>query len=547
MRGRVAILVGWTFGVLALGTVAATAADPDLRLVQAAADQDRPAVRALLRQQVDVNAARADGATALLWAAHWDDLEMVDLLVRAGANVNAADDYKVTALARACENASEAVVARLLAAGADPNAGQQSGLTPLMIASLTGSTTVVKALIAHGAAVNALTHEAQASALMWAVAQGHADIVRALVERGADIRASTAKGFTPLMFAARNGDIDIAKVLIAAGADVNTPGADGTHVLPHAIINAQDKFALFVLEQGADPNGRINGIAALHAASGGVSSWLSDWARRHGVGGSLGLGGGTSPLPADRRLTLIKALLAKGADPNARITASAMFMGYIGYPKRGAFEPYSTGTGDLYGATPLWIAAYAANGNVGGGAASEAGAAPLSDPTSDILRTLLAAGADPRLTTVDGTTPLMVAAGLGRATFSPGLQRARRSPTAEQAVHILLGAGSDINAVNEADFTALHGAAFRGLDEVIQILVDRGVDINARDFRGRTAYRIAEGSKQSFQFQAYPETAEFLRKLGANIRLGIPGTVQERARDLASDAANSRSTEQQQP
>jgi ankyrin repeat protein len=69
----------------------------------------------------------------------------------------------------------------------------------------------------------------------------------------------------------------------------------------------------------------------------------------------------------------------------------------------------------------------------------------------------------------------------------------------------------------------------RGLNEVIQYLIEHGADINARDFRGRTPYRIAEGAKQSFQFQAYPETAELLKTLGANIRLGIPGEMQERA------------------
>ena len=102
---------------------------------------------------------------------------------------------------------------------------------------------------------------------------------------------------------------------------------------------------------------------------------------------------------------------------------------------------------------------------------------------------------------------------------------------------LLLDAGADVNAVNEADFTALHGAAFRGLDEVLEILVQRGAHINARDFRGRTAYRLAEGSKQSFQFQAYPATAEFLKKLGADPTLGIPGTVQERNRDVNAASA----------
>ena len=125
-----------------------------------------------------------------------------------------------------------------------------------------------------------------------------------------------------------------------------------------------------------------------------------------------------------------------------------------------------------------------------------------------------------------------VAAGLGRATFAPGLPRGSRSQSAEGAVALLLERGANINAVNEADFTALHGAAFRGLNEVIEFLVAHGANINARDFRGRTPYRLAEGAKQSFQFQAYANTAAYIKSLGADTTLGVPGTVQERMRDI---------------
>jgi len=153
-------------------------------------------------------------------------------------------------------------------------------------------------------------------------------------------------------------------------------------------------------------------------------------------------------------------------------------------------------------------------------------------PAVDVMQALLDAGADLTLTSDDGTTPLMVAAGLGRCTFNPNIKRGARSRSAEAAVTLLLDRGAAIDAVNEADFTALHGAAMRGLNEVIKILVDRGANINAREYRGRTAYRLAEGSKQSFQFQAYEETAGYLKSLGANTRLGVPGTVQERMRDI---------------
>jgi ankyrin repeat protein len=207
-------------------------------------------------------------------------------------------------------------------------------------------------------------------------------------------------------------------------------------------------------------------------------------------------------------------------------------MFYVGHPTKGAFETYACGTGDLRGATPLWVAAYGANGFTGDAFNASVLRPHFADSSAEVIQTLLEAGADQHLTTDDGTTPLMMAAGLGRATHTPGQLRGVRSPSGEEAVRILLDAGADVNAVNEADFTALHGAAFRGLNEIVQILVERGADINARDFRGRTAFRLAEGSKQSFQFQVWPETAALLRELGADARLGLPGTVQERLRDI---------------
>jgi serine/threonine-protein phosphatase 6 regulatory ankyrin repeat subunit B len=542
MVSRATLLLA--LAALAAGSGAASAAAPDLRLVNAAAAQDKVAIRELLKQRVDVNARRADGATALLWAVHFNDLETVDLLIKAGSDVNAGDDHGVTPLAQATENNNVALVQKLLAAGAQPNAAQASGMTPLMTAAHTGNVEVVKALISRGADVNATTKETGINAVMWAVADQRPEVAKVLIENRADVRRSSSKGFTPLLFAARNGDIEMAKVLIAAGADVNERASDGTMPLPFAIQSGQEKFALFLLDQGANPDSEMAGVRALHIASGPVDLWLEPWTRtRYGAQVySAGNGGGFgSALSNQARLNLVKALLAKGADPNARITSSAMMMSYIGYPKKGAFEPYACGTGDLRGATPLWVAALNANsgsslsfqGSEGNRDADTRGAAV----TTEILETLLAAKADLKLTTVDGTTPLMVAAGLGRATFDPNLKRGRRSVGAEQAVTLLLDAGADINAVNEADFTALHGAAFRGLNEVIKILVDRGADKNARDFRGRTAYRMAEGSKQSFQFQAYPETAAYMKELGFDTKLGIPGTVQERNRDLAAAAA----------
>ena len=521
MRATVVCLVSLA---VAAGAVP-DAARQDPSLVDAVAAQDAAAVEAWLAGGADVNARRPDGATALTWAAHWDDLALAARLLEAGADPDAGDDHGVTPLERAAENASLAMVELLLDGGADAGAARTSGLTPLMTAARTGDAAIVEALLDRGADVNAVTAETRSTALMWALAAPHHDIARLLLARGADPTLETSAGFTTLMFAARNGDVAMGRALVEAGVDVNAPGSDGTHALPFAIIAGQAGFARFLLDEGADPNHRAGGVAALHAAAGGVGTWLGDWYRRHGrVGGRLG---------ASERLELVDALLAAGADPNARITSWAMLMSYIGYPRKGAFEPFAPGTGDLQGATPLWVAAFDLNG-----APSQVFSVipSFTGSSTDILSRLLEAGADLTLTTVDGTTPLMAAAGLGRATYTPRQPRGVRSPTAEAAVRLLVEAGADVNATNEADFTALHGATFRGLNEVIEYLVARGADIDARDFRGRTPYRMAEGAKQSFQFQSWPETAELLARLGADTDLGIPGTVQERLRDVPVDA-----------
>ena len=526
--------LGFLVAVWAAGVTVADG--QDLRLVAAAADQDREAVLALLDEGVDLDVARPDGATALLFSAHWDDVELVKRLLEAGADVNAADDHGVTPLERAAENASIAMVETLLAAGADVDAARTSGLTPLMTAARTGSVDVVRALVSGGADVDATVTATGSTALMWAVSERHAGIVRLLLAAGADPRASTVKGFTPLMYAARNGDIATAATLIAAGSEVDEPSADGTHVLPYSIVSGQDAFALYLLEQGADPNGAMGGVSALHAAAGNVGPWLGEWYRRHGRG-RLYAGLGGPRLGAARRQALVEALLARGADPNRRIEAWAMIMNYIGYPRKGAFEPFACGTGDLRGATPLWVAAYDMNG--ARGQAHVFAVMPSATTTGvGVMRALLDAGADLHLTTSDGTTPLMAAAGLGPATYTPREPRGVRARSSERAVEFLHGAGADINATNEAGFTALHGSAFRGMNEVIEYLVANGADIDARDFRGRTAFRMAEGSKQSFQFQTWPETAALLARLGANTELGIPGAVQERLRDIPVDAAD---------
>jgi ankyrin repeat protein len=99
-RGQTSSLI--TAFLLALLAVTPTARAGDLRLVEAARNQDQQQIRTLLNQHVDVNLRSEDGSTALLWAAHWNDLATAGLLIRAGADANAANDFRMTPLSQAC-------------------------------------------------------------------------------------------------------------------------------------------------------------------------------------------------------------------------------------------------------------------------------------------------------------------------------------------------------------------------------------------------------------------------------------------------------------
>jgi len=116
------------------------------------------------------------------------------------------------------------------------------------------------------------------------------------------------------------------------------------------------------------------------------------------------------------------------------------------------------------------------------------------------------------LTTTDGTTPLMLAAGVGH---EPGITRSTEA-TGLAAVKLCLELGADVNAVNKYGDTALHGATWRErADSIIQLLVDRGAKLNAKNNRGWTPLVIAEGIHTGGNYVHSESSVALLRKLGA--------------------------------
>jgi ankyrin repeat protein len=481
---------------VALLSVAARAEARGVSLIEAVKNGDVATVRALLSRKADVNHPEPDGTTALHWAVHRDDVQTADLLIRSGARVRVANRYGVTPLSIACTNGSAPLIARLIDAGADPNTTLPDGETALMTAARTGMVDAVRALLVRGAKVDAREPSKGQTALMWAAAENNAAIVKVLVEAGADVHAqSKAARFTPLMFAVRGGHIEATRALVDVGADVNATLPDGTSALVVAVINAHYELAALLLEKGADPNADGQGWTALHQVA---------WSRRHNAGFNL-----PGPVPTGNldSLELVRKLVRHGANINARMTKE---------PRDGNRNMLNR-----IGATPFLMAA-------------------KSDDVP-LMRVLLELGADPKLTTDEGTTALMVAAGVG--IWAPG-ENPGTHEEALAAVKLALEAGGGgVNDVNKNGETALHGAVYRGgAIPVIQFLADNGARLDVVNKKGWTPLTAADGVEYTPNvLKRYPEAAALLRQLMRDRGLPVaPSTQPGSDRASTSTAATSR-------
>jgi len=576
-----------TFGVfvafaLFLAFVVSVPAAGKSDVADAAMRGDTAAVRALLAQKADVNAPQADGATALHWAAYRSDKEMADILIRAGANAKAANREGATPLWLASVNGDAAMISALLGAGADPNERLPLGRTPLMLASRTGNVAAMTVLIDRGADVNARETLRGTTPIMWAADEAHAAAVKLLIDRGADFKARSnpaprgrgpalgkandprkavaaqgaalaareaspdlgtlnalgggARGgggrggrgggrgaggatpagaagddqvddaaaavglvrgrggaadggaLTPLVYAVRSNDLETVKVLLTAGADVNQVTGYGWSPLLVAAQNRYYKLGAYLLDRGANPNlANKGGWTPLYLATDNRNIENGDYPVRKG--------------DMDH-LEFITLLLDKGADVNARMKDS-------------------TETRTVF--TNQWLDE---NGATAFLRASQSGDLVL-------MKLLLSRGADPKISTTLGVSPLQVAAGIG---WVEGITYEWSPKATFDAVKMLIELGLDANAQADTGRTALHGAAHKGRSDVVQILVDHGAKLDVRDY-GNTDNRggkLAVHTWQAVDYAdglvrvgvqsaiAHPETGLLLRKLMTAAGLQAP-------------------------
>jgi uncharacterized protein len=533
---------------------------------------DRDAVRRLLKDAVDVNAAQGDGMTALHWAAMRDDAEAAEMLLYAGANVRAQTRLGgYTPLLLAARQGHAAVLKPLLDRGADVEAATTNGTSALMFAASSGNADAVALLLDRGAKIERADPVRGRTALIFAATLNRVDVVRLLAKRGGDLKATTKVldlaalsrepertkaidggpppmpqapgapqppavegkpaapapparrapvggvdrrfnlnelvytqgGMTPLLLASRQGHLETVRTLLDLGADVNQVSAgDRTSPLLIATLNGQFDVAKVLLERGADPNlAGENGATPLYAALN------CEWAPK-------------SLYPQPRAylqqqvsyLDLMKALLDKGADVNARLNKKVWYSGY-------SFDQSGL---DEIGATPFWRAAYASD--------------------LDAMKLLIAHGADSRIRTIkpagrprtgDGDrdakdisgvppipmggpaiTPLQAAAGAGYGE-SFAANSHRFAPTGMMAAvkYLVEELHVDVNDFDHEGNTAVHHAAARGDNEMIAYLVAHGADVTRVNREGKTTVDMANGPVQ--RIQPFPETIALLEKLGA--------------------------------
>jgi ankyrin repeat protein len=476
----------WMVTLAVVGMAAAGA--PAVTLVDAARTGDSQVVRSLLQEHaVDVNETAVDGMTALHWAVQRDDTRMVELLIRSGANAQSASRYGVRPLAIAAVNGNADILKLLLDAGADPNAGLSPDETAVMAAARTGKVDALKLLLDHGGRLDARDARGQ-TALMWAAAKDNGPAVRLLVEAGAaiDVRTNNPSkgvgrygdtsvfnspaptGFTALLFAVRAGSVEGTKALLDAGANVNDTLSDGESVLVVATANAHWELADMLLDRGADPNAAGAGWNALHQTV-------------HSRRPNLGYTPGPVPTGSIDSVNLVKKMIARGVNLDARMTKNGMKDGQRNRVNR-------------LGATAFFLAA--------------------KNTDVEVMKVLADAGASASIPSADGTTPLMVAAGLAMwYVGEDGGSLPGQEGEALEAVKLCVALGNDVNAANAAGETPMHGAAFRGVNPIVEFLVEKGAKLDPRDSRGWTPFTVANGISYGDVFKQQPQTAELLRKM----------------------------------
>lgn len=500
-QGAVGNLSSFPRGVLAAGILSVLLAGPlaaqdgnEQRVLELASAGDTQAALDLIGRNTDVTQSQSDGTTALHWAIYYNDLELVERLIDLGADVKARNTYGATPLSQAAIIGNTEVIEALLDAGAEADERGADDQTALMIIARTPNVEAAKLLVKRGADVNHVEQWRGQTALMWAAAQQQPQMLEFLIEAGADVDAQslpnkwerqvTAEprmkilppgGMTPLLYAAREGCTECVKLLIEADADLDKADPEGVTPLVMAGLNARWDSMKLLLEAGANPDKwDLYGRNPLYT--------VVDYS-------TLPHGGRADRLSSDLAtpLEIAELIIAKGGNVNLQLK---LFPPYRALgPDRGADGLLRTGV------TPLFRAARGAD--------------------IPMMELLINHGALIELPNEDGVTPLIVAAGFRQSAIDTR-GRFRNEEQALAATRILLDAGADPNRTENTGQTAIFGAASQGWNSVVQLLAEKGADLQHKDNNGNTPLDAAmgrAGANARSAGEQHLDTAALIEKL----------------------------------
>ena len=429
-------------------------------LMLAARSGSVEAVRALIDRGADVNAVESErGTSALMQAADQGHADVLRELIKRGANVAALAkpvmrDGRSAALGNS-EDPRRAVRQQNIAAlceAKNPDLAQVREQRVILLGA--GQRTIPEADLCKGIERRGLGFVTVAGAGGNAGAgvggevafELDADGNPVLDANGDPVPVSSGRGrrppprepdggaLTALVYAARNGNIDTARALLDGGADVNQTTRYGWSPLLAATQNQNYQMGKFLIERGANVNlANKGGWTPLYLATDNRNIEGGDYPTREADLDSL---------------AFITLLIDKGANVNARITES-------------------TETRTVF--TNQWLNEE--------GATAFLRAAQSGD--LELLKLLVARGADPKINTKLGVTPLAVAAGIG---WVEGVTRERSTQETVDSVKYLLSLGINPNFQADTGRVALHGAAHKGATEVVKVLVAAGARMDVRDF-----------------------------------------------------------------
>jgi ankyrin repeat protein len=468
MRNLSGGLIASVTGALCL-TAALVASESNV--ADAAMQGGRDAVRTLLKQGADVNAAQGDGMTALHWAARHGDAELARTLVYAGANLKATTRLGgLTPLIMASQIGDSAVIEVLLKAGADAKTASTNGTTPLMFAAASGRVEAVKLLLTHGAEIDAKESLRGETALMFAAAYGQVDVLKALVEKGADVRAVTKL------------------------VDVKT------------LTNAEEEAFLRAQQQGQRPAAQRT-PGAEPAVVGGYSAALA----RPATSSARGESGEARPAAGQR------------GEGEARPDAASQVAGLSRQFRFAELVSVQGGLTALHfairqghtDAVSLLLDSGADVNQISGDGTSPLLAAIINGQF-DLAMFLLDRGGDPRLASENGVTPLYAALNVQwapKALYPQPRAYTQQKATYIDVMKVLLDRKVDVNArlkkkvwysgynfdlsgVDEIGATPFWRAAYASDVEAMKLLVAHGADPNLGTVKPAGRPRTGDGGRE---------------------------------------------------